>query len=54
MNYKDHLTLGNRLIALFIDDGLMRENEPEQVTAILKKLGIKTVVINAANIFLRH
>ncbi|MEO0095622.1 MAG: glutamine-hydrolyzing GMP synthase [candidate division WOR-3 bacterium] len=48
-----HRALGNRLIALFIDDGLMRENEPEQVTAVLKKIGIKTVVINAAKDFFK-
>lgn len=48
-----HRALGRRLIALFIDDGLMRENEPEQVTTILRKLGIKTVVINVANDFFK-
>jgi GMP synthase (glutamine-hydrolysing) len=33
--------LGKRLVAVFIDDGLMREGEPEQVTNDLKKLGIE-------------
>ena len=33
--------LGKRVVAVFIDDGLMRGGEPEQVTNDLKKLGIE-------------
>lgn len=48
-----HRALGNRLIALFIDDGLMREREAEQVTKILKNKGIRTAVIRAASDFFK-
>ncbi len=48
-----HRALKNRLIALFVDDGLMRENEAKQVTVVLKKLGIRTGVVNAAGDFFR-
>ncbi len=48
-----HRALGKRLIALFIDDGLMRKNEATQVTTILKQKGIRTVVIHAADDFFR-
>jgi len=48
-----HRALGRKLIAVFIDDGLMRENEPRTVTAILRKHGIRTVIIRAANDFFK-
>jgi len=48
-----HRALGRNLIALFIDDGLMREKEPQKVARILKKRGIRTVIINAAKDFLK-
>lgn len=48
-----HKALGNRLVALFIDDGLMREGEAKQITTILRKLGIRTAVVNASNDFFK-
>ncbi len=33
--------LGERLTAVFLDDGLMREGEPEAVVSMLSKLGLK-------------
>jgi GMP synthase (glutamine-hydrolysing) len=45
--------LGKKLIALFIDDGLMRENEPLTVAKVLRKRGIRTVVIRAAKDFFK-
>jgi GMP synthase (glutamine-hydrolysing) len=48
-----HRALGKNLIALFIDDGLMRENEAKSVSAILRNNGIKTAVINASKDFFR-
>ncbi len=42
-----HKALGNSLTAVFIDDGLRREGEPEFVMATLKKLGIKANYIDA-------
>lgn len=48
-----HRALGRKLIAVFIDDGLMREGEPKTVSAILRKHGIRTVVIRAASDFFK-
>lgn len=38
--------IGANLKCVFIDDGLMREQEPERVAAIFRGLGIKIDVIN--------
>jgi GMP synthase (glutamine-hydrolysing) len=43
-----HEALGNRLKVLFIDDGLMRQDEPETVRKTFAKLGIKVTVVQAA------
>ena len=43
-----HKALGNRLKVLFIDDGLMRQDEPETVRKTFAKLGIKVTVVQAA------
>jgi GMP synthase (glutamine-hydrolysing) len=48
-----HRALRKNLIALFIDDGLMREGEPQLVSTILKGRGIRTVVVKAAPDFFR-
>ncbi len=45
--------LGRKLIALFIDDGLMREKEARTVSKILRKHGIRTVVLYAAKDFFK-
>lgn len=46
-----HRALGKKLIALFVDDGLMRENETQTVSRILRKHGVRTVVMPAAKDF---
>jgi len=43
--------LGKRLEVLFIDDGLMRQDEPKSVRAAFAKLGIKVKVVPAAKTF---
>lgn len=48
-----HRALGRNLIAVFIDDGLMREGEPRSVTSILRRRGIRTVTVRAAKDFFR-
>lgn len=48
-----HRALGNRLKAIFINNGLMRENEPENIFKIFKKLGIKIKVIDAKKNFFK-
>ena len=42
-----HKAVGKDLTAVFIDDGLRREGEPEFVVRILKDLGIKTRFVDA-------
>lgn len=48
-----HKAVGDRLIAVFIDDGLRREGEPEFVVRILKDLGIKTRFVDAKEEFFK-
>jgi GMP synthase (glutamine-hydrolysing) len=48
-----HKAVGERLIAVFIDDGLRREGEPEFVVRILKDLGIKTRSVDAKEEFFK-
>lgn len=46
-----HKALGEKLSVCFIDNGLMRENEPKKVVALFKKLGIKVEKIDAREKF---
>ena len=46
-----HKALGDRLRVVFIDNGLMRENEPQQVASIFEKLGIHIEIIDAKEQF---
>jgi GMP synthase (glutamine-hydrolysing) len=43
--------LGSRLITYFIDNGLMREGEPDSVVSAMKNLGVPVVLVNAQNEF---
>ncbi len=47
-----HRALGKQLRTVFIQNGLMREREPEQVAALFKKLGVDIEIIDARNEFL--
>lgn len=49
--YLVHKALGERMIAVFIDDGLRREGEPEFVMRILKEFGINARYIDAKKEF---
>jgi GMP synthase (glutamine-hydrolysing) len=46
-----HKAVGEKLVAVFIDDGLRREGEPEFVVRTLKNLSIKTKFIDAKEEF---
>lgn len=46
--------LGRELRAVFIDDGLMREGEPEQVVKLLKEFGVKTKLLCSQRRFFRN
>ncbi len=45
--YLIHKAVGEQLLAVFIDDGLRRQGEPEFVMDILKKFGIQAKYIDA-------
>jgi GMP synthase (glutamine-hydrolysing) len=49
--YLVHKAVGEKLLAVFIDDGLRREGEPEFVVRILKSFGAKTKFIDAKKEF---
>jgi len=46
-----HKALGRRLKTYFIDNGIMRKGEPQQIVSIFKKLGVQVVVIPAQGKF---
>ncbi len=46
-----HRALGDRLKTVFIENGLMREGEPEQVAAFFRQLGIKVEIVDARGEF---
>jgi GMP synthase (glutamine-hydrolysing) len=43
--------LGERLKTYFIDNGIMREGEPQQIVSVFKKLGVHVEIINAQDEF---
>lgn len=43
--------LGNRLKTYFIDNGLMRKDEPQRIVSIFKKLGVVVEIIDAQKKF---
>jgi GMP synthase (glutamine-hydrolysing) len=50
-----HRAIGNRLHAVFVDTGLLRQGEVKEVTRLLKKHGFKKLhVISAKNVFLKR
>lgn len=46
-----HKALGERLKTFFIDNGIMREGEPQQIASIFKKLGVNIEIIDAQDDF---
>jgi GMP synthase (glutamine-hydrolysing) len=46
-----HKAVGERLVAVFIDDGLRREGEPDFVVKTLKNLGARTKYVDAKKEF---
>ncbi len=47
-----HKAIGDRVIPIFVDTGLMRKNEPEEVYRAFKKLGIHIHMVDASDRFL--
>ncbi len=46
-----HKALGGRLRTYFIDNGIMREGEPQQIVSVFKKLGVNVEIVNAQDEF---
>ncbi len=46
-----HKALGTRLMTVFIENGLMREGEPERVVETFRKLGVAVEVVDARREF---
>jgi len=46
-----HKALGDRLKTYFIDNGIMREGEPQQIVAAFKKPGVNVEIIDAQDDF---
>ncbi len=46
-----HQALGSQLKAIFIDNGLMREKEPEEIKDIFARLGIRLNIVDARSEF---
>jgi GMP synthase (glutamine-hydrolysing) len=46
-----HRALGERLKTVFIDNGLMREGEPEQVVSLFQRLGVNVTLVDARDEF---
>jgi GMP synthase (glutamine-hydrolysing) len=49
--YLVHKAVGDKMVAVFIDDGLRREGEPEFVVRILKEFGVNTRFVDAKEEF---
>lgn len=46
-----HKALGDRLKTVFIDNGIMREGEPERVAGIFRNLGVNVEIVDAQDEF---
>ncbi len=48
-----HQALGKRLKTVFIQNGLMREKEPQEVVSLFRNLGVEVELIDAEKVFFR-
>jgi GMP synthase (glutamine-hydrolysing) len=46
-----HMALGSRLKTVFVENGIMREGEPERVAAVFRKRGVDVRIIDARRAF---
>ena len=50
-----HKAIGDQLVAVFVDTGLLRKGEPEQVAATFRQqLGVELIAVDAADEYLRR
>jgi len=47
-----HKAIGDRLIPIFVNNGVLRKNEPEEVLSLMKELGLKVDYVDASELFL--
>ncbi|MCS7279437.1 MAG: glutamine-hydrolyzing GMP synthase [Thermodesulfobacteriaceae bacterium] len=47
-----HRAIGDRLIPIFVNNGVLRKNEPEEVLSLMKELGLKVIYVDASSLFL--
>lgn len=48
-----HKALGSRLRTYFINNGIMRKDEPQQIVSIFERLGVKVEIIDAQDKFFK-
>ena len=48
-----HKALGDNLRSYFIENGIMREGEPERIVALFRKLGVKVELVDAKKQFFK-
>ena len=46
-----HKALGDRLLSFFVENGIMRQGEPERVVEVFRRLGVRVKVIDARQQF---
>ena len=49
-----HRAIGDRLIPIFVNNGLLRKGEVEEVLSLMKELGLKVDYVNAERLFLER
>lgn len=49
-----NLAIGKRFLAVFVNNGLLRQNEEEEVIKILKQAGVNLRVVKAEDLFLKN
>jgi len=49
-----HKAVGDRLIPVFVDNGLLRKGEVEEVRSLMESLGIKLEYVDASRLFLER
>ncbi|MFN3504960.1 MAG: glutamine-hydrolyzing GMP synthase [Caldimicrobium sp.] len=49
-----HKAIGDRLIPVFVNNGLLRKGEPEEVLQLMTQLGLKVRYVDASEIFLNR
>lgn len=49
-----HKAIGDRLIPIFVNNGLLRKNEADEVLSLMNNLGLKIHYVDASSIFLNR